>query len=54
VSTTREKRQRFVANGGRESEVRAMLVSERVFALEDQRAAQACCYRWGGGASSAL
>ena len=27
------------------SELKALLVSERVFSLEDQRSAQACCYR---------
>lgn len=27
------------------SEVKALLVSDRVFSLEDQRSSQACCYR---------
>ena len=27
------------------SELKALLISERVFGLEDQRSAQACCYR---------
>ena len=27
------------------SELKALLVSERVFGLEDQRSGQACCYR---------
>ena len=41
----REKREKFFAEGGRMSELKALLVSERVFGLEDQRSAQACCYR---------
>ena len=41
----REKRRKFFEEGGRMSELKALLVSERVFSLEDQRSAQACCYR---------
>ena len=39
----REKRKKFFAEGGRVSELKALLVSERVFCLEDQRSAQAYC-----------
>lgn len=45
INLAREKRQNYFANGGKMSDIKNMLVSDRFFNLEDQKSAQACFYR---------